>query len=130
MADPVTLTTGTEVTAAMWNDIVNLLLALRAGNAVGAVYYTLVVRTTTYTAAQGDVVICTSGTFTVTLPPASGATKMIRVVNNGSGIITVGHSGTDTVGLAATQLLIPGPAGAQGDSMTFVSDGVSNWSIL
>jgi hypothetical protein len=128
MADPVTLTVGQLVTTAMWNDIVNLLLALRSGTAAGAVFYNIIFRTIAYTAVAGDVVLC-SGTFTVTLPAAAGKNKPIVVINNGSGTITVGRTGTDTVGLATSQALYAGTSGQQGDALSFVSDGVSNWGM-
>lgn len=85
----------------------------------------------TYTAVANDFVSCVSGTFTVTLPLASSnANVVIWVVNNGTGTITIGHSGSDTVGGASTQTLNPSTiAPAQGDEMTFVSDGISNWNI-
>lgn len=128
MADPVTLTTGTGVTAAMWNDIVDFILGLRSG-AVQITLYNVKIKTGAYTAIPGDLVLCT-GTFTVTLPAASTNAKLpIRVVNNGSGTITIGHTGSDTVGQTSSMALNPGSGGLQGDSAGFFSDGISNWSI-
>lgn len=90
-----------------------------------------VAKTGTYTAVSNDVVSATSGSFTVTLPAAaSNPNQIIWVVNNGTGTITVGRTGSDTIGLATSQTLNPATASAQGDSMTFVSDGVSNWNIM
>ncbi len=88
-------------------------------------------KTGTYTAVANDFVSCTSGSFTVTLPSAAAnANAAIWVVNNGTGTITVGRTGSDTVGLATTQTLNPGSTvTAQGDEMTFISDGISNWNI-
>lgn len=84
-----------------------------------------------YTAVAYDLVAITSGTFTVTLPAASAnSSKPIAVVNNGTGTITIGRTGADTIGLATSQTLNPATASAQGDSMTFISDGVSNWNIF
>lgn len=129
MADPVALTTGQGVTAAMWNDIVDFILGLRSG-AVTVTLYNVKIKTGAYSAIAADLVLC-SGTFTVTLPAASANSKLpIWVVNNGSGTITVGHTGSDTVGLVATQTLNPGTGGAQGDSMCFMSDGISNYNIV
>lgn len=88
-------------------------------------------KTGTYVAVANDLVSCTSGTFTVTLPAASAnANKPVWVVNNGTGVITVAPNGSDTVGLAATQTLGAATASSQGDSMAFVSDGISNWNIV
>lgn len=87
-------------------------------------------QTTTYAAVACDLVVATSGTFTVTLPAAaSNANKVIWVTNDGTGVITIGRSGSDTVGLATSQTLGVATASTQGDSMTFISDGVSNWTI-
>ncbi len=85
---------------------------------------------TTYTAVANDFVSC-SGTFTVTLPAAAAnANAAIWVCNNGTGTITVGRTGSDTVGLATSQSLFPAAtASNQGDEMTFISDGISNWAI-
>lgn len=91
---------------------------------------TYIARTTTYPAVAGDLVGC-SGTFTVTLPDASdNPDAVIAVVNNGSGTITIARTGADTIGLATSQTLNPSGGAAQGDSMTFHSDGISNWIIL
>ncbi len=93
---------------------------------------TYIAKTANYTAVAGDLVAATTGTFTVTLPVASSnVNSTIAVVNNGTGTITVGRSASDTIGLATTQTLNPGASSAyQGDSMTFHSDGTSNWIIL
>ncbi len=88
-------------------------------------------KTSGYTAVANDFVSCVSGSFTVTLPSASAnPNAAIGVVNNGTGTITVGRTGSNTVGLATSQTLNPGAtATAQGDEMTFISDGISNWNI-
>lgn len=93
---------------------------------------TYTAKTANYTAVANDFVAATSGTFTVTLPLASAnANKTIWVVNNGTGTTTVGRTGSDTIGLATSQTLNPGATSSfQGDSMTFISDGVSNWNIF
>lgn len=85
-----------------------------------------------YTAVAYDLVAVTStGTFPVTLPAAASNTnKTIWVVNNGTGSVSVLRSASDTIGLVTSQTLNPGTSGAQGDSMIFISDGVSNWNIL
>lgn len=95
------------------------------------VSYVVLSKTGTYTAlVTDDLIVCPSGTFTITLPAASGATHPICIVNNGTGTITIGRTGSDTVGLATSQTLNPGSASRQGDSMTFAPDGTSNWNIL
>ncbi len=93
---------------------------------------TYTAKTGVYTAVAGDLVAVTTGSFTVTLPvAASNANATIAIVNNGTGTTTVGHSASDTIGLASTQTLNPGSTSSlQGDSMTFHSDGISNWIIL
>lgn len=93
--------------------------------------YTYVAKSGTYSAVAGDLVSATSGTFTVTLPlAASNPNASIAVANNGTGTITVGRTGSDTVGLATSQTLNPGSGSAEGDAMPFTSDGISNWIIL
>lgn len=88
-------------------------------------------KTTTYAAVACDHVSATSGSFTVTLPAASSnAGKMIWIANNGTGTLTVGHSGSDTVALASTFTLNAATASTQGDSGVFVSDGISNWNLF
>lgn len=90
-----------------------------------------VAKTANYTAVANDLVSCTSGTFTVTLPLASSnANRVIEVANNGTGTITVGRTSSDTIGLATSQTLAAASASAQGDALTFYSDGISNWIIL
>jgi hypothetical protein len=93
---------------------------------------TYTAKTAAYTAVANDLVSCTSGTFTVTLPAAaSNLNKQIWVVNNGTGTITIGRTGADTVGLATSQTLNPGAtATTQGDAMVFTADGISNWNIV
>lgn len=88
-------------------------------------------KTTNYSAVANDFVVAPSGTFTVTLPSAAAnANASIWVTNNGSGVVTVARSGSDTIGLATSQTLKPAAAGAQGDALAFVSDGVSNWNLV
>jgi hypothetical protein len=84
-------------------------------------------KTALYTiAATDDIVICTSGTFTVTLPTAVGRSgKPFIVKNSGSGTITMGSTSSQTIdGVAASSTTL-----AQNDSLTFVSDN-ANWVIV
>lgn len=64
--------------------------------------------TTTYVVLDSDDVVLCDGTFTVTLPPAtgSGATYVIR--NIGSGDITLAADGTDTINGDGTIAIISG----------------------
>jgi len=88
-------------------------------------------KTTTYTAALGEFVDCTSGTFTVTLPTAASQSgKMVTIKNSGTGTVTVktaaasGQSIDGTVSDSTGILL-----STQYESLTFVSDG-TNWKII
>ena len=100
-----------------------------AGSSGSALVY--IAKTANYTAVANDFVAFTGATTaTLTLPAASSnANKVVVGVNNGTGTITIGRTGADTIGLATSQTLNPGTATSQGDSMTFTSDGISNWNI-
>ena len=140
-ANPVTLKNGGNMvlmSAYLMNTASNSITLLLRGSTWYEIWrsgpsvaiFTVVSKTADYTAAAFDYVVAPSGTFTVSLPAASlNASKQIVVVNNGSGTITVGISGGDTVGLVSSQILNPSGTAAQGDAMTLTSDGVSNWSI-
>lgn len=86
----------------------------------------IVTKTATYTATtDDDVILCTSGTFTVTLYTAVGnAGKRIEIKNTGSGQITIDADGSETIDGAATL----GPFD-QYFSYSLVSDG-ANWIIV
>lgn len=81
-------------------------------------------KTANYTVTDiDDVVNCTSGTFTLTLPSASlnnGKTYYLK--NTGSGTITVDGNGSQTIDGNLTVTL------TTGDSLTIVSNN-SNWII-
>lgn len=81
--------------------------------------------TTTYTAlTSDDVILATSGTFTVTLFTAAGNTgKTLDIKNGGAGTVTVDGSSTETIDGELTFTL------AANDSLTIVSDG-TNWRVL
>lgn len=83
------------------------------------------VKTTPYSASDGDYVVC-NGTFTVTLPSAAsaGANAVIDVKNIGTGTITIARSSTDTIDGATSQSLV-----VQYQSLTLISDGSSAWYI-
>jgi hypothetical protein len=73
-----------------------------------------------------DVILCTSGSFTITLLTAVGrAGKWFIVKNTGSGTITMASTSSQTIdGASAGSTTL-----AQNDSLTFLSDG-ANWVII
>lgn len=82
-------------------------------------------KTANYTITTADSVIdCTSNTFTVTLPTASGADgSFYDVKNSGTGIITLDGDGSETID-GFSNIQIP-----NGDSFTVLSNG-TNWIII
>ncbi len=88
---------------------------------------TYTAQTTTYAAAINDLVNCTSGTFTVTLPTAVGqAGKSIIVKNSGTGVITINTTSSQTMdGIASGSVKL----NTQYTSLTFVSNG-ANWILV
>jgi hypothetical protein len=80
----------------------------------------------TYTAATADnVILCSGGTFTLTLYTASGnAGRVINLKNYGTGVVTIAAAGAETIDGAATQTL-----NVQYGSYTLISDG-TRWHIL
>ena len=87
---------------------------------------TLVSKTANYTlTSDDDVVNCTSGTFTLTLPTAVGISgRKYTLKNSGTGVITIGTTSSQTIDGVTTQTL-----GTQYMSMDVVSNG-SNWIIV
>ena len=87
--------------------------------------FAYVAKTTTYTAAVTDYVIdCTSGTFTVNLPPVSGLTGQTFIIkNSGTGTITVDGDGSETIDGATTQTI------SSGASIVVMCTGTA-WIIL
>lgn len=83
-------------------------------------------KTATYTATTLDNVInCTSGTFTVTLPLANTKEGLTyTIINSGAGAITVGTTSSQTINGSTTYSLA-----TQYDWVTVISDGVSKWYI-
>ena len=78
----------------------------------------------TYAASSADCVINCTGTWTLTLPTAVGASgRMYFVKNSGAGVITMAGTGGQTFDGAAS------PTVAAGASLTVCSDG-ANWLIL
>ncbi|QDP59397.1 MAG: putative fiber protein [Prokaryotic dsDNA virus sp.] len=70
---------------------------------------------------------CTSGSFTITLPAASGASagSEIRVKNMGTGTITI-DPGTDTIDGSTTDYTMD----VQYSAITLVSNGSNGWEII
>ena len=96
---------------------------LEAKHAVTLPY---VAKTGAYTITYDDHTIdCTSGTFTVTLPTASGITgRIYNIKNSGTGTITIDGNGSETIDGQTTQLITE-----QYVSVTVQSNG-TNWVII
>ncbi len=83
-------------------------------------------QTSNYTIlATDDLILCTTGSFTVTLPTAIGcAGKWFKVKNTGTGTITMGSTSSQTIdGATASATFL-----AQNDCLVFESDN-ANWII-
>jgi hypothetical protein len=95
-----------------------------AGVIIGRKAY--VAATGTYAIKTTDEMVdCTSGTFTATLPTAvSVSGKTYTVKNSGTGTITVATTSAQTIDGASTQPLV-----TQYSAITMVSDG-ANWKIV
>lgn len=71
-----------------------------------------------------DVVECTSGTFTATLPTAVGVTGKAYVIkNSGTGVITIATTSAQTIDGITTKNL-----NNQYDAATLISNG-ANWVV-
>lgn len=115
-----------------WQIITSVAGATGIGGGVGTTRWTIVNRTTTYSASFGDFVVCdtSGGSFTIDLPASSGnAGKEIAVKNAtpGPSTVTLDGSGAETIngvtGPAATYAI----TGA--GEVIVVCDG-SNWQVL
>ena len=74
---------------------------------------------------QQAIITCTSGTFTVTLPTAVGATGQEYIIRNGgAGTITIACNGAETINGAATLAMA-----TQYMTYTLMSDG-SGWMVV
>ena len=90
------------------------------------IYYTNATGTATgtYTVGPNDFFLACSGTFTVTLPTATGkAGAHYHIKNTGTGTITVTGNGSETIDNAANLILEPL------DSAHLISDGTEFWII-
>jgi len=81
-----------------------------------------VAKTSAYTATAADEVIdCTSGTFTVTLPSAAGvAGRMFTVKNSGTGVVTIGRTSSQTIDGVNANVVLNGKG-----SFTVLSTGAA-----
>lgn len=66
---------------------------------------TMTTKTTTYIIQAGDEVILCNGTFTVTLPAATGSGVVYLVKNIGTGTITLAAAGGETIDGEASQTI-------------------------
>ena len=84
-----------------------------------------VAKTALYTATNDDRVIdCTSGTYTVTLPTAASQTGRTFIIrNSGTGTITIGRTGAETIAGATSQTL------AGYGQLEVISNG-TNWLVV
>jgi hypothetical protein len=121
-------TTGALITATFLNNILDDLVVLKTSiDDNGHIYDPVIqTKTTTYSVVgTDDFIICTSGTFTVTLPTAVGrAGKIFKVKNTGAGVITLATTGGQTIDGAATY-----PLSVQNFAVTVESDG-ANWQVI
>jgi hypothetical protein len=67
-------------------------------NADHALTYTVQTKSANYTVAAGDDLIRCSGTFTLTILAASGSGKVIAIVLDSAGTVTIARTGSDTLG--------------------------------
>jgi len=106
---------------------VNNLFVIKKFLTNGSLRYTVITKTTTYTALlQDDVILC-NGTFTVNLPATSGINgKEFIIKNVGTGIITVDPYNNQTIDGETTQEL------NQYDAIHIINDGtlINSWHII
>lgn len=67
-------------------------------NAAHSSVYVVQTKSTNYTVAITDDLIRCAGTFTLTLPAASGTGKTIAIVLDSTGSVTIARTGSDTIG--------------------------------
>ena len=92
-------------------------------NFIDFTYYSSV--SATYTILDRDQIIdCTSGTFTVTLPTAIGIKgKQYIIINSGTGVITIDAYSTETIsGVTSFDIY-------EGESITIISNN-ANWNMI
>ena len=92
-------------------------------NLIDFTYYTSV--TATYTVLDRDQIIdCTSGTFTISLPTAVDIKgKQYIIINSGTGVITIDAFSTETIsGVTSFDIY-------EGESITIISNN-ANWNMI
>jgi hypothetical protein len=95
-------------------------MALASGHSRG---FVLVSGTYAIDAENDGTVVCTSGTFTVTLPDADGIQGYeFTIANEGTGLISIGTAGGQTIDGDASLAIVL----TQYESLTVVSTG-TNW---
>lgn len=111
-------------------------LSLSGGNALitgalSATGYTknIVAKTASYTATvTDDVILCSGGTITITLPSASGIAGKIYTIKktdtSGSNLVTIDGDAAETIDGDATYVL-----DQQNQFVTIISNG-TNWNII
>ena len=86
------------------------------------------IKTANYTAVGGDVVLCdpSGGTFTVTIPLASGTDRMIVIKNvtDSTTAITLARTSSDTIDGATSVTM-----NLARQSVTMISNGSNGWMI-
>ena len=96
--------------------------------ALGAAYVVTASKTTTYTAAPGDIIPCnaTGGAFTVNLPAAAGVVQSIRVkkTDASANAITIDGNASETIDGATTRTLT-----TQYEAVELWSDG-TGWLVF
>jgi hypothetical protein len=100
-----------------------------SGSAGAVPIWNTTIKTTTYSAVAGDMVLAdsTSGGFTVTLPLSSANTNLsirIKKTSSDANVITVGVSGSDKIDGQSTQTFTN-----QYTDIEVTSDGAGNWWI-
>lgn len=87
------------------------------------------VKTSNYTAAPSDLVLCNpiGGAFTVTLPTSPPVNTVIAVKNKSASnnTITVAAGGANTIDGASTAVIT-----AARECLEFIYDGVSDWQVV
>ena len=87
-------------------------------------YLSVLNKSSTYTATLDDVLIRCTGTWTLTLPPATGSGKVYYIKHKNAGKVTVAADGSDTIDGVATQQVI------FNNSLTIVDGASGEWDII
>lgn len=117
------LTAGTNVTITNGNGTISIAAAS------GTSSFNVTPQTTTYNATINDYIICSSASFTITLPTAVGQSgKAIVIEHNGTNltqVYTLNTTSAQTIGgIASGSYALY----TTGETLTLVSDG-ANWQI-